>query len=375
MIRLETLNLLTEYTNNSLNTNNSINIQRLDPFNLFTEKTNNCFNLEAVDTLNLIENTNNNFTMETVDTFNLLTENTKNSFISKTLGTFKLFTDYIMEILDTFRLFTYYIMERLDIVNLYPEYITNLEIYYHRYFHYFFFDDDPFDSWIMENDSDNEDSDPGENSPNPESPGPDPGPDGGDSNPVPTGGDSNPSPGGNDSDPDPDDSKTKIDKGKGKAKEITPELPAEDNSESDEQRYQDELAKAKARSMMEDKVGESSAQGAALNENDYLEKQWSVQQYNALFEQRINKVREYNDLNEMLQGDTSHLTAEEIEKALYQNIKNKKEIDTMDEVLNVLKTDANIPTPEASYSGGDSSEDYESEDSPDEERPSKRPRK
>lgn len=193
-----------------------------------------------------------------------------------------------------------------------------------------------------------------------------------------------PSPGGDDSEPDDNDDKNKkLDKGKGKAKAITPELIPEEIQEPDEDEKQTEtdLEKAKFYSLREHKHGESSKEGATLQERELAFTQEEINtglsddDYRKANGIRRDMIRDFNDIIIRLTDD-GNLSEAEREYLVDKSIKLRNEVTNYDNYLQYLKDVLNIQSSQEECSSkDDSSEDFTSESSSEEEsRPTKRPR-
>jgi len=300
-----------------------------------------------------------------------------------------------------------------------------------------------------------------------------PGPEGGDPEPGPEGGDPPPGPNGDDSEPEDNNNNKKLDKGKGRA--ITPEEISEDNNNkkldkgkgraitpeemSEENEYyqskkldkgkakaiwpeeipeerkesftdynekifQNDLERAKLNSLEESTKGESSRQGATLQErgdeearvaslrklmgesstqggslgqnesaetqnesaetqNESAETQKEVEvsydHYCAVAESRRATVRNFNDINMKLTSKDDNLSPEQRQFLLEESVQLKEDVGKYDLYIDSLKKLLNIPPEDQGYYPNNSSEESESEYSSSEEeeesRPHKRPKK
>lgn len=263
-------------------------------------------------------------------------------------------------------------------------------------------------------------------------------PDPNEDEPGPEGGDSEPN--GDDSDPQDNDSNNnkKLDKGKGKAKDITPEaIPEEDESnynkkldkgkgkakamtpevipeenkeaftDYDEKMYQNDLEKAKLNSLKRDTAGESSKEGATLQQredekarldslrehrgepstqgtslgpNESAETQKDVEvsydYYCKVSESRRVMARNFNDIAMKLNSKDDNLSPEQRQFLLDESVQLRKDVTKYDIHIENVKKLLNISSDEEDNNPYYSSEESKSESSEEEEsRPHKRPRK
>jgi hypothetical protein len=250
---------------------------------------------------------------------------------------------------------------------------------------------------LLNNNSSQEDSD--NDLPNdPDGPSPGPGPDGDDSEPE-----------------DNDSNKNKkLDKGKGKAKATTPELIPEETevvyTEYEEKIFQQDLEKARWESLKKDKKGESSKDGATLQEREDEEARLDSLQEHAQSESpkeganleqsestetqkedntelssdhyynvsgmRRQMAEEFNDITMKLNSKDNDLSQEQREHLLNASVQLRKEVTNYDNYLQHLREVLNIQPEDECSSQDNSGEEYSSDYSSDEEsRPAKRPKK
>ena len=248
-----------------------------------------------------------------------------------------------------------------------------------------------------------------------------------------------PGPDGDDSEPEDNDSKNKkLDKGKGKAKETTPELTPEEleklSREFEEKTFQNDLEKARLESLRVNKIGESSKDGATLQQReddqarlnslqqreddqarlDSLQREddqarldslkrheqdesskerasleqsnltetqeedsseLSPERYRRISGIRRDMAKEFNDIAIKLNSDEIILSQEQRANLLSKSLYLRSEVAQFDNYLQYLREVLNIQ-PEDEYNPPDSSEESSSEDSSSEEsRPSKRPKR
>lgn len=231
---------------------------------------------------------------------------------------------------------------------------------------------------------DDVDIEPDEDDPDEDEPGED-GPSSGDSEPD-----------GDDSDPQNDPNKgNKLDKGKGKAKAISPESIADQSEELipeqsqkpyegyDDQKFNEDIEKAKLNSLKEDTQGESSKQGATLEEREFFQEQQRIEAGYAEYEQaceiRSDKVREFNAIVDKLHKDNSDNPLPDRENLVNESMKLRNAIDHYADYIKSLKSELNIPSEEEynNYSSEENnSEEFETDNSSsEEERPPKRPKR
>jgi len=203
-------------------------------------------------------------------------------------------------------------------------------------------------------------------------------------------------PDGDDSDPQSDPNKdNKLDKGKGKAKAISPESIADQSEESipeqsqepytdyDDKKFNEDIEKAKLNSLKEDTQGESSKQGAILEEREFFQEQQRIEAGYAEYEEacktRSDKVREFNAIVDKLHKDNSDNPLPDRENLINESMKLRNAIDHYAEYIKSLKSELNITSEEEynNYSSEENnSEEFESDNSPsEEERPPKRPKR
>lgn len=240
---------------------------------------------------------------------------------------------------------------------------------------------------------------------NPDELGSGPGPDGDDSEPD-----------GDDSEPEDNDSKKKkLDKGKGKAIETTPELTPEQTQEYgefEEKTFQSDLEKARLESLRANKIGESSAEGAKFGERenaranlDFLKKfeqgeslkgdanleshfnetqeqddtEYTVGRYYTTMDLRRERAKEFNDITMKLNEEKSSISPQEREDLVNKSVGLRSEVNQYDKYLDHLREVLNIQPENESNSqdnSEDNSEDYSSEYSSEEEsRSAKRPKR
>jgi len=213
-------------------------------------------------------------------------------------------------------------------------------------------------------DPDEDGSDPGKDIPDPGEDGSDPGEDGSDPNKD-----------------DPDHGYKSSDKGKGKARAITPELLEKPYTDSDENGEEDDFEKARLNSLEEpynkeeSKQGESSKQGANLEYQEFLaeqDKQSKLDKFHNMNKARIESTRQFNDTLEKIYREGDSMDPRDKEFLINETIRLRAEITNYASHAQNLRNELDINSSEEFSYEEDNSEESWNEDSSEESRPSKR---
>lgn len=231
-----------------------------------------------------------------------------------------------------------------------------------------------------------------------------PSPDSGENEPGP-----GPGPGGNESEPDNDDSNKKVNKGKGRA--ITPEEESKERLEfytDYDEIHEKDIEEAKLKSLKSDKIGESSKQGAtlqqreeeqarldslrghrgesptegeSLGQNKPTEKEkeivLSYGHYMDVTGSRRATIRNFNDITMKLNSKHGNMDPEQRQFLLEESLQLKKDVENYNAYIDYLKKLLDIPSDDQGYNSNSSSEESTSEyssSSDEEARPNKRPK-
>jgi hypothetical protein len=145
---------------------------------------------------------------------------------------------------------------------------------------------------------------------------------------------------------------------------------------------QSENEQARLDSLQKHEQGESSKEGASLEQSESTETkkedntELSVDHYKKVSDMRREMAQEFNDITMKLNSKENNLSQEEREHLLNASLQLRSDVTNYDNYIQHLREVLNIQPEEGCSSQDNSSEEYSSEYSSDEEsRPTKRPKK
>lgn len=145
-----------------------------------------------------------------------------------------------------------------------------------------------------------------------------------------------------------------LDKGKGKARAITPE-DNEYYTDLDEQRFQDDMEKAKYNSLEDFKSGESSKQGAYREYQASIEKEKKLDEYRYTERARKEALRGYNDIMDKIEREGDFMHPSDKEYLLNKSVERRTAFDNYNLHSQELKNELNINSSDEEFSSGENS--------------------